>query len=201
MQTLSIFGDSIVWGESDIINGGWVNHLRRYLVERNIILGLYNLGIDGDTSKGLFKRFDNEISIRATTNIIIAVGINDSAYRKVLTNNETSPTEFANNIKALIKKAKHYTSHIAFIGLTNVDEFKTKPFILSSSGKCYDNGLIKQYNDIVKQIADEMKIPFIYCFNILNTHDVSDGLHPNTEGHLKLFHKIKDELEKVSFFK
>ena len=71
-----VFGDSIAWGLYDD-RGGWVGRLwnaRSRLV--------YNLGVDGETSEDISKRFIAEAKVRGANKnsiIVFAVGVNDSS--------------------------------------------------------------------------------------------------------------------------
>src|SRR6266446_3620690 len=66
-----VFGASITQGFWDT-EGGWVNRLRRHY-DSQVIKGLhpeenyptvFNLGISGDSTKGVLKRFNNEAKAR-----------------------------------------------------------------------------------------------------------------------------------------
>ena len=71
-MTIICFGDSITYGNWDH-KGGWVGRLRDYLDSKSIAAYsgedlyskyytvTYNLGIPGDTSAGLFARFEGEL--------------------------------------------------------------------------------------------------------------------------------------------
>lgn len=85
------------------------------------------------------------------------------------------------------------------MGITNVDESKTKPLSISTTGKCYDNLLIKSYDKILKEICEENKLPFISVFGTLKNEDLPDGLHPNGNGQIKLFETIKKGLLNCNF--
>lgn len=199
MNILGVFGDSITWGKSDSENGGWVTLLSRFLEQKKIVWGVYNLGIDGDTSTNLLKRFDQEISIRKINKIIIAIGLNDSVYRKSTDNRETTLNNFSKNLKALVEKARKYSTLVVLMGLTKVDERYTKPLKISSTGKCYDNKIINDYDNIIKQVAEEMNVHFIGCYDLLLKEDLED-VHVNSKGHKKIFERVKNKLLEFNFF-
>src|SRR3989304_4152501 len=98
-KTICIFGDSVV--HASFMKVGWVDLFRQYLEKKypNDSIEIYNLGISGNTSEDILKRFEAEILARDTTSIIIAVGVNDSGYiqdpsnpigRKLRRNNQKS---------------------------------------------------------------------------------------------------------------
>ena len=63
MDGMLIFGDSIVSGRGEIPNIGWVGRLKKDF-ENSPHKSIFNLGIPGDTSTNLFKRFETEIKAR-----------------------------------------------------------------------------------------------------------------------------------------
>ena len=91
--------------------------------------------------------------------------------------------------------AKKFSSKIIFVGLTSVDETKTTP-IPWNTDKSYKNEYIKKFNDILSKFCKEKKIYFIEIFEKLIERDyqnlLEDGLHPNSEGHKKVFEIVRD---------
>ena len=95
MAVLILAGDSIMYGSWDP-EGGWPGKLRNFLdaralrennpVELNTsgYVALYNLGIPGDTSRGLLQRFRSEVFPRINeeqkTIVLIAIGTNDAQF-------------------------------------------------------------------------------------------------------------------------
>ena len=83
------------------------------------------------------------------------------------------------------------------MGLTPVDESKVKPIpwhpVIS-----YTNDSIAAYNMEIQNYCDENDIIFIDTlseFMSLNFLEMlSDGLHPNSEGHRKIFDMLLDSL-------
>ena len=56
-KIINIFGDSIAWGAYDEM-GGWANRLKQYFSEdKENYIEVYNLGVSGDNSEKLLKRF------------------------------------------------------------------------------------------------------------------------------------------------
>lgn len=189
-KTINVFGDSIIWGAGDDL-GGWVNRLRNNLVQdQDNYLKVYNLGISGNNSDGLLKRFNFENEFRNPDTIIIAIGINDSQYINSKNNPRVSLQKFESNLLELINQAKKYTQEIIFIGLIKVDEKKVMP-IQWDSTKFYDNENIFLYNEKIKEICKNNELMFVEMFDLLDESDLDDGLHPNTKGHEKMFLRVK----------
>lgn len=84
------FGDSITYGEYDGVLGGWTDVLKRYFHSRFINenieeLNVFNLGIGGETTNGLVKRFSTEAAARTSPDqnlIFFAYGANDVALKE-----------------------------------------------------------------------------------------------------------------------
>ena len=197
-KRICIFGDSITWGAGDPQNGGWVAQLRRYFETNDYDILVYNQGIDNDTTDDLLARFELESKARDPQIIIFAIGVNDSEYIKTKDNPRVSLEKFENNLKKLIKQAKKFSDKIAFIGLTAVEEKKVMP-IPWAHDEFYDNDNIAQYNAVIKKIASKYNLPFLNLFDLLEPKDLYDGLHPNSEGHKKIFLKVKDFLFSIKY--
>ncbi len=205
MATILIFGDSIAYGEYDT-KGGWAQRLRNFLHKKasgdSDYFSVYNLGVNrGDTTNDLLKRFSAETKARIEKKpvFIFSIGINDSTllYNKKVSKNLpwVDLVHFKTNLKNLIKKARHFSDKIIFIGLTPIDESKTTPvpWRLELS---YKKERVKKYDAAIKKICKEKKVEYIGLFNKLEITDLKDGLHPNSQGHQKLFEFIKDFLIK-----
>ena len=195
-EKILIFGDSITWGADDSEGLGWANRYRKNLEAKQIDTAVYNLGIRGDTTAGLLKRFEAEAGARKSSNscIIFAIGINDSRFINNLTTPETLLERFKSNIENLIKLAGVLTRSIVFIGLTNVmrDEI-----ILPRVGKnyIYRNDNIRIYNQAIQEIALQHRCKFVNLQNVLKPEDFyEDGLHPNSEGHVKMLKEISKQI-------
>jgi lysophospholipase L1-like esterase len=187
MPYICIFGASITWGAFDKKCGGWADRLKTYFWQKkDWDTDVYNYGISGDKLSDVLKRFDFEASIRPPRTVILFVGINDSPHAK---NPKGTPiTEFKEDYNKLLEKAKKFTEKIIIVGLTNVDE--------EIEEKGYKNEEIKKYDRAVREIAEERKLSFVDCFGILTKADLSvDGLHPDADGHKKIFEKVKEALQ------
>jgi lysophospholipase L1-like esterase len=194
MKSICIFGDSTAWGVRDMEKGGWVNRLWFYTSEKTKgECEIYNLSIPGGTTKTILERFESEAKIRKADAIIFQSGGNDACLKGKDGPNLISPDQFRKNLEETIKKAKNITSNLIFIGFNNVNESKTMP--VSWIDFYYVNAEIKKYDDIMRDICKENNISYIDIFGLLVNEDFTDGLHPNTSGHKKIFEKIKNFLE------
>ena len=195
-MSICIFGGSITWGAGDSEKGGWAERLKVYFGEKYDI-EIYNLGVSGNTTEDLLCRIKNESKVREPNIIVFAIGVNDAQFIHSTKSNRISENDFKNNIKKLYEIAKRFVSKIIFVGLTPVDESKTKP-IPWDTDKTYTNERIKKFDQIIKDFCSENNLKFILINDLLNNDDLIDGLHPNTQGHIKMFETIKPEIEFVA---
>jgi len=208
MAQFLILGDSITYGSWDKI-GGWVQRLRAFIEkkypEEHLV---YNLGVSADTTDSLLERLEFEIRKRgternkrrgSTTILIFQIGTNDSAILSAKKGFWVSQEKFRNNIKEMIKKSKKFTQKIFFVGLTPVDEDETHP-VTWDKRVTYENSSIKKYNEILKEVCSAKNVHFIEIFDMFYKSNyknlLQDGVHPNSEGHEKIFETVKDYLIK-----
>ena len=186
-------------GTYDPEEGGWATRLRNYLEPEDFIV--YNCGVSGDDTQRLLERFEMEAKTREPQLIIIAVGINDSQYENNKENARISEEKFTENIETLIKKAREFTENIVFVGITRVDESQTMPIPWSDRNKNYDNTNIARYDSIIEFACCGQGIPYLDTSELLSVNDLEDGLHPNPQGHQKIFEEVKRFLSGIDFIK
>jgi len=200
MSTICVFGDSTAWGAWDLEKGGWINRLWLFLAEkREQEIDLYNLSISGGTTETILARFEKEAKIREADVLIFQSGGNDAAYEHEEGNFQVPLDKFRTNIGEIIQKAKEITDKIIFVGFKNIDEARTKP--VPWVDIYYTNENIEKYNKVMKEVCDKYNIPFLDIFGLLTNNDLDDGLHPNSEGHQKIFEVVKDFLIKNKMLK
>jgi lysophospholipase L1-like esterase len=73
--------------------------------------------------------------------------------------------------------------------LKNCDESKTTP--VPWIDIYYTNENIKKYSEIMDEVCREENIPFLDVGTLSNS-EFDDGLHPNSEGHRKIFEKVRN---------
>lgn len=193
-MNILIFGDSITWGAYDPEQGGWATRLRNYFEEQDNDTGVYNLGIFNDTTTDLLGRIEVEAKSREPNLIIFAIGINDAQFIHSTNGLRVSLDEFQQNLAKLLSAAKKFTDEIVFVGLTQVDESKTTP-VSWDTDKSYTNENIKRLDNAIEKFCEDNKLKFISMENVVGNDDLIDGLHPNTNGHIKIFNRMKSEVE------
>jgi lysophospholipase L1-like esterase len=201
MAQFLVFGDSITYGAWDKA-GGWTQRLRTFLEEKYPEEHLiYNLGVSADTSDSLIERLEDETKRREGSEIIFIfqIGANDSAFLSTKKDFWVSKEKFRVNIKEIIKKSKKISKKIFFVGTTPVNENKTHP-VSWDKRVTYKNENIKKYNEIIKEVCNKEVVSFIGVFDKFFKSDykklLQDGVHPNSEGHEKIFEIVKKFLIK-----
>ena len=208
-----VFGDSIVWGAWDS-NGGWVTRLKKYTDNQAIdnqmenYDTIYPLGISGNNSNDLLKRFENELNNRLDEDsdvvVMIAIGINDSQFD--ISNNENGVpiATFKTNLYKIVETASKAAKHTVLVGLTPVDDTLLHPMPWKPTHG-YSNAHVKKYDDVIRVLAKEKNISFIDLYENFSKGDykklLSDGLHPNTKGHETIYTKVLTELKSLGILK
>jgi lysophospholipase L1-like esterase len=210
MTNILVFGASITWGAWDR-EGGWVNRLRKFIDEKNIedsdyYTMVFNLGISGDTTEDVLRRFENEVKEREgaeETIIMFSVGVNDSQFVHDKKDLRVRLEQFEENIKKLIQLSKKHTSKIIFVGFSPIDQAKVDP-IPWAKKRSYRKDLVEQFDNKVKEICKEKNIYFIEVYDkVKGGYEklLVDGVHPNSEGHEKIFQIVKEFLIKNKIIK
>lgn len=208
MKSILCFGDSITYGESDVINGGWVSLLARYYqnkesTEAHLKTLVYNLGIASETTDGLKRRFQSEYQNRllakSTSIVILSYGINDIVIHK---NKNKVPQEyFIKNLQHCIDVAKKGNAILIINSLLDFSQdFDGKKNQHLELRYLAD---IKRYNQSLRELSKHNDC----VFNELNyrfTHDrdaqylAEDGLHPNSDGHQLIFSEVVKQLDNIN---
>lgn len=202
-----IFGDSITQGYWDS-NGGWADRLKAHFFKRDIdndfshYHGIHNLGVDGNTTQQVIDRLNNEVESRLWPGseyaFVFAVGANDTIHRSGK-DFISSPDLYFEQLGRLLELAHDYTDKIAFVNLLPVNEALTNPLSTSSTGKCFTNDRIKDFNAKLELFCTQNGVTLVdvrseYLKDKSNDL-LADGLHPNDKGHLLIYEKVRLTLE------
>ncbi len=201
MARILIFGASTTYGKCDP-DGGWAGRLRKHIDQRaeNMDLNsVFNLGVSGDTTEDVIRRFEFETKQRIEedeeTVFIFGIGVNDAQFLHGKQGTKTPPEKFRKNIRSLIKMARKFSPKIVFLGLEPVDESRTDPW---KPNKSYEMEHIEKYNGIIREVCAETNTHFIDKLAQSKQGNYKqllyDGLHPNSEGHRKIFEIVRDFL-------
>lgn len=195
-----IFGDSITYGYNDT-EGGWAERLRMTSVFEETDHSVYPLGISGDTTEGVLKRFEVETSARFRNEdsfIVLAIGTNDSQYLKTDKKSRYTTKEFRDNYSKLITLAKKHGVGVLILGLPPVDEVASKEV---SEDKSWFESRTLELNNIIKELAEKESVPFVDVMKLFEENGgndlLDDGLHPNTKGHELMYKEIEKKLRSI----
>ncbi len=193
MKSICVFGDSISWGAWDTKRGGWVSRLWHHVAGRegDDYVEVYNLSVSGGTSRTILDRFETEARIRNADALIFQTGGNDALYESDPAKLWVAPDQFRSTIADIIVRAKAITPHVLFCEVANCDEAKTMP--VSWGSYHYTNENISRYVAIMKEVCESHGVPFL-SLGPLDDSDFEDGLHPNADGHEKIFRSMQDFL-------
>jgi len=181
------FGDSITRGSGSNC-GGWVQRLRlEFEGDKDAgACAVYNLGIMGEIVSETAGRIDWEARRRIDKDerliLVLAVGIND-VYHK------TPINKFEHDVVTLINTARTLTKHVVYVGLTAVDE--TLPMFKNFNTRA------KEYDSAIARACKMNGVLYIPMFDVLQPHDMPDGIHPNTKGYQKMYERILPNLKGI----
>lgn len=132
--------------------------------------------------------------MRKSQVIIFAIGINDSRC-DTKGNPQTPLDKFQENFNSLLKKAKERADKIVCFGLTKVIDRKILIYKGRPTKFFYTDVSVKKYDAEIEKACQNANVPFLKMHNLLEDSDLQeDGLHPNSQGHEKIFQRIKEFL-------
>ncbi|MDX2254338.1 MAG: GDSL-type esterase/lipase family protein [Pseudanabaenaceae cyanobacterium bins.39] len=192
------FGDSLIYGYGDPLNGGWVEQFRRHWMSLDQGHVLYNLGVRGDTTAQVNQRLEQEFLLRGELRnrvpdlMILSVGVNDSP--RVGKRSMTNFDRFSLEIVNLLDKAQSLCP-VIFVGMVPVDESKM-PFLDCMHFNHEDQF---RYKEVTKSACQVRDIPYFDLFDLwrsrgqswLLEHLSADGLHPNSQGYHSIFRDLQ----------
>ncbi len=204
MTRVLVFGASITAGFWDP-EGGWAHYLAKDLHSRSLKNNenhqLYNLSHSGDTSRDLVKRIGNEIEARYKPEkeylIIISIGGNDALYFNEEDRNKVPLNEFRENLERIIEISKVYAENVVYVGGVPPNYEKLDPLPWSEN-----ESILKQdrqeYLSVAKEVCKSENVPTFMLPEMLEEdfgEHLVDDLHPDTEGHRKIYNKLEPEIE------
>lgn len=126
--------------------------------------------------------------------MFFSVGLNDCG--RTDGENEVPIEDYHENLKVIVEEARKTVDTVIAVGLTPVIEERLNE---EDSLAFYTNSMFKQYDDVMLEVCEEKDVKFIPVFEKLQgddwTENLFDGLHPNTEGHRKIFELVKNDIK------
>jgi lysophospholipase L1-like esterase len=207
-HSIVVFGTSIARGSFDGVGGGWVARLSAYLDARvppergTDIIEVYNLGISGDTSRGVRERFTRELTPRADgaeydqVTVVFEVGGNDALLNLKSGTHWIEPEECIENIKTCAVEAKQKGFQVVVLGMHKPDELRTNP-IPWDTDQTYRWEECEKYDTALIALCKELSCLYIPMHDVLAPEHLLDGDHPNAGGHRRIFERVREYLEKA----
>ena len=190
-------GDSITLGCNDSLGLGWPGRLGRDLRHSEPSLAIYNLGINGDTSLDIARRWRNEVDARsgnAAGLILFAFGFND-ASRPANGEHQVELEKSIGVARQLLLEAKS-VSEVLWIGPTPLDE-SVNPLRTEFDTWTMYNAEIAQYDSAYAQLAQEIGIDYLRLFpaflnspRYLAALNAGDKVHPGDDGYAMIAESI-----------
>lgn len=199
MTNCLFFGDSITYGGYDGVLGGYVEILKRYchaeFYKNNAKeVNCFNLGIGGETTEGLIKRFEIETKARLSPDenlLFLCYGANDLAEKDNI--ELVNLSDFEANLSQVISKAKQFVNEIYMISILPIS--KMTDGIKIPERKFRTSEKIEIYNQKLQELATLNQIHFIDIYVSFNSNKEEflskDGIHPNEKGYDFIAEKLK----------
>ena len=184
MINIICFGDSITEGAEFPVNARWTSLLQGKLDAINPdTFKVHNCGVGGNTSAQGFDRFWSDVMPLLPGVLIIQFGFNDANVKDFSIVPRVGLLEFEKNLKEFHRIAKQNNSIPVFIANHTIGKVDGK----QGNGKSYNEN-IKPYDDMVRQIAKELKaelidIPLQMTLRNVDINDFvsGDNLHLSIE--------------------
>ncbi len=210
MAVIYCFGDSITYGAWDIQKSGWSARLRDYLDDIQLkdsskYYLSYNLGIPGETTEGLIKRFEVEFNARSKEEegeesiFIFAFGANDSVYMPQAGNFKVSKERFIGNLEGILNMASKHSNKIILVNITPADEAICAERY-AGKDKVRLNKNVIEYNQALYELATKRGLTLVDVYSAYDAAGYKtllseDGLHPNETGHQVIIEKVREALD------
>ena len=183
-------GDSITLGCNDSLGLGWPGRLCRDLIHNGRSPAVYNLGINGDTSRDIAQRWRSEIDARSRDAgglLFFAFGFNDAA-RPANGELQVELDASIEGARQMMLEAKS-VSEVLWIGPTPLDE-SVNPLRTEFETWHMYNAEIARYDSAYAGLAQEIGVDYLRLFpefmkssRYLAALNAGDKIHPGDDGY------------------
>jgi len=196
-----IIGDSITYGAgSKDSSFGYAALFKAYITHKysrtfkNYYVHI--CGFSGYNTDHLEPNFEALVKSYLKDNkenvIILFMGTNDSQYNDKGIN-RVSLTKYKKNITKFINISKKYKCRLVIIGLPGIG--LTNISLDWKKDEHYSNKMLVKYDEVLKALSKDNKLKYIDLYGKLRLTEYYDVLHPNDEGHKKIFKILTKELK------
>lgn len=166
--TVVAFGDSLTAGYGVDIIDSYPTVLQSRLREINPNVTIINMGISGETTAGGLKRIDSVIEKKPDM-VLLGLGANDLLRSLPVVHTKA-------NLSAMIEKFQAHNIQVILLGMRTS---------LNSPSQYR-----KEFNDMYPELAEKYNVVLVPYFLegvFLNAElNISDRLHPNKAGYVKI---------------
>ena len=177
--------------------------LDRLTWNHDIDRSVYNLGVSGDTSEDIRKRVGSEIGARDNGEELVAIlrvtGLNDSLMDRETGESQVSLEEYRKNLESILEKASGSCNSVHLVGQTPIDQREVDPVPWKETHS-YRTGRYIRYRDVLNELRESREIGFSNLRARIDEetwrrNHLEDGIHPNREGHRKIYDLLKKDLK------
>lgn len=194
------FGDSLIKGNPEPENGGWVQRC----FNNDLIKGRAQLiikGVGGDNILNLLNRVETDCLKHSPSGVILGIGVNDSRVRDSLNGaNEVPIDDFEKDLKRLyqILFDNGIKSIFVVTPLPVLDKL-SDPF---KPDKRYQKKWVKKYRDIILNVSKDNRIHIFDNWNEWDNYNedklatlLPDGVHPSENAYNLISNQALENLD------
>ena len=158
------------------------------------------IGFVKNTFPEQLKQYGRDVE----TMVIVSAGGNNSKAEGTPNNFVSTPKEFEEEMRDLLKALKNSSDKVLYVTGGFVDESKTnpKPNPLTGGKSYFSNERRKQFSTITRKLCEELRVTYVGLDvdkdKWIQNYLYVDGLHPNQAGHELIFQNIKPHLPELS---
>jgi lysophospholipase L1-like esterase len=184
------------------VTDNYPRQLDRRLKKLGTEATIVNSGVNGDTTSGAAKRFDEDVLAHNPDLVIIQFGLNDQTMRLYEDPSEmksyVSLEDYAASLRRYVSELRSRNCRVILMTPnpmcwteTLERHYPAGPFLDAPNG---GNQLLERYVETVREFARTEKIPLVDVFRQFNEYErktggkiqelfLDDGVHPNERGY------------------
>lgn len=144
--------------------------------------GVYACATPGHRVADVLARIDSDLVAVEPDCILVAIGTNDAAHKG---HPSTPVDKFEQDYRKVLRRCLSVTRNVVILTAPNV----------YGEACGYTNDELSEINDLLCKLAKEYETDVIDLFGVLEgEHFVGDGVHPNAQGHERIFRHVYDSL-------
>ncbi|OQX51175.1 MAG: hypothetical protein B5M54_11180 [Candidatus Aminicenantes bacterium 4484_214] len=209
------FGDSTT-ARRPGVKKGYLERLQEKLSSFGLTIETYNAGVPGETTEDARPRLENDVLAHHPHLVIIQFGLNDAAidFKRGRTTPWVSLDRYQSNLRYFIETLLQKKIYVL---LMTPNPMRWTPHLKRVFNQPHYNHrfprginvLLRNYAWIVRNLSRLFSLPLIDVFRLWETREVkgegqvqkllSDGLHPNDQGHELIATWLADKIKELIF--